>query len=157
MKPENNGRKLESKLSACQPPVDVFDVAVWLALTGIFSSKLFSTVSFHTSTQTYDGTGCLVSILEAYSFVVKETQASCSFEQATHSPHSSRQLPLWVQYFSISGGVSALSPQCAILPHQESRLKASADFLLPKDEGNTKITLWLRNDTMPLLLLEPCS
>lgn len=60
MKPENNGRKLELKLAACKPLVDVFDVAVWIVLAGIFSSKLFPTVSFHTSTQTYHSTGSVL-------------------------------------------------------------------------------------------------
>lgn len=41
MKPENNGRKRELKLAACKPLVDVFDVAIWTALTGIFFKRAF--------------------------------------------------------------------------------------------------------------------
>lgn len=91
--------------------------------------------------------------------LIKETQASCSFTQATHSVCSSS---LRVQWFSFRGGNSRplglfLCPPACHVPHQESRLKAIAAFFLLQDGGSTKTTLWLSKDAMPLLLLEPSS
>lgn len=154
MKPEDNGRRLELKLAACQPLVGAFDVAELHSLA-FFHTSFFLHSAF-TPLHTYHSTGSVLLPFLKLILYWLETQASCSSEQATCSLHSSRQC-LRVQHFSVSGGVSALSPQCALFPLQESRLKGSADLFLPKDEGNTKLTLWLRNDMMPVLLLEPCS
>lgn len=154
MNPEDHRIKLALRLAAYRPLAD--------ELTGTFQVRfflcswlphLYASIALHWL--------CLVSIPEAYSFLITETQASCSFTQATHSVCSSR--PCEFSALPSEGrkadwwGSSSAPPSACHAPHQESRLKALAAFFLLQDEGSTKITLWPRKGTMPLLLLEPSS
>lgn len=83
------------KLATCQLFVNVFNGAVWIALTGTFSTEVFSAVSFHTSSDIPQHRLCLVPALKVYSLLVQETQVPAPMNMLW----SSRQQPPGVQHF----------------------------------------------------------
>lgn len=132
MKPEINGIQPKLRLAARKPPAGGFDTAASIELTGIFFQVFFSIYLTLTTTQTYHCRGSVFFLfLKLILFRLKRHKLPVLLYKLS-SLRSSRWQLLRVQYFSMretqTGGFFPLSHQCAIFPHQESRLKGIADF-----------------------------
>lgn len=128
MNPEDHRIKLALRLAAYRPLAD--------ELTGTFQVRfflcswlphLYASIALHWL--------CLVSIPEAYSFLITETQASCSFTQATHSVCSSR--PCEFSALPSEGrkadwwGSSSAPPQPVTCSSPRKQVKGSCCLLSP--------------------------